>query len=59
MDAKKTRCGVCSSCIERELLFLSMMEECIWADAEGDLSDYLNRMALWIDLFNEQNGLKL
>lgn len=46
----KKRCGVCSACIDRELSVLSMAEEIIWADAEGDVTAYLNRMGQWIDL---------
>lgn len=46
----KKRCGVCSACIDRELSVLSMAEEIIWADSEGDVTAYLNRMGQWIDL---------
>lgn len=52
------RCGVCSSCIETELSALSMAEEFIWADAEGDITEYFNRMGMWIDLLVAE-GLKI
>jgi len=52
------RCGVCPACIDRELTFLSRMEQELWAEARGDLTRYLEAMATWTDMFNAQRGMK-
>lgn len=49
-----TRCGECSECIDHELLILSMMEEALYEESEGDTTKYLNLMGEWIDMFIEQ-----
>lgn len=46
-----TRCGECDTCIENELGYLSHIEAALWGQAAGDLTEYLELMATWQDLF--------
>lgn len=52
------RCGECDQCIDFELSYLSNLEQVLWHRARGDVSRYLNLMGSWMDLFNEQQGIK-
>lgn len=50
----RASCGDCEKCIARELDFLSRMEGDIYAEAQGDVTRYLNLMAVWVDVFVDQ-----
>lgn len=52
------RCGECDQCISWELGYLSNIEWVLWHRSGGDVTRYLNLMGSWIDLFNEQEGVK-
>lgn len=48
---EKSRCGECDACIDHELRHLVRIEAALWKQADGDLTEYLQLMVTWQDLF--------